>query len=315
MREENAPAILRTGPPLKRSNINLLICLDALLATQSVSRAAERLDMSQPGMSNALSRLRDLTGDPLLIRSGNEFRLSDRAAVIARKVRYGVELMDEIFANEGPVDMAKIEATVTLAVTDSLSVHYLPPLTRILAAEAPNVELVVRPPDPLHLKEWLSEGECDIALGYFRGIHPDLLCARLYAQPLACITSRGSCASLTMDEYLRRRHVVLGSPHSPHSTLEQALTESLVDEGHERNRPIRVPSALLIPHIVAGSDYVATLPHATCTEFAAELPLDVWPLPFPMEPLETVMVWHARTHRQAVFTWLRERIKAIAPPV
>lgn len=298
---------------MKRSNINLLVCLDALLTTRSVTRAAERLEMSQSGMSNALSRLRELIGDPLLVRSGNEFNLTERAQTIAQKVRNGIELMEEIFANEGPLDIAETKATVTLAAADNLGLNYLPTLSRLLSDQAPGLVLNVRAPDPDHVKEWLSEGECDIAIGYFPEVHPDLRRTLLYTQPMSCITARGTCPALTMDAYLERPHVVLGSPFSPRSTLEHTLSHALEAVGHERVRSVRVPSVLLIPHIVAGSNHIATLPTWICEQFAAHLPLDIWPVPFPLADIETVMVWHERTHRLPLFVWLRDLIRQIPP--
>lgn len=298
---------------MKRSNINLLVCLDALLTTRSVTRAAERLEMSQSGMSNALSRLRELIGDPLLVRSGNEFNLTERAQTIAQKVRNGIELMEEIFANEGSLDLAQTQATVTLAAADNLGLNYLPTLSRLIADQAPGLVLNVRAPDPDHVKEWLSEGECDIAIGYFPEVHPDLRRLPLYSQPMSCITARGGCPAMTLEAYLDRPHVVLGSPFSPRSTLEHTLSHALKAVGHERVRSVRVPSVLLIPHIVAGSNHIATLPTWICEQFAAHLPLDIWPVPFPLADIETVMVWHERTHRLPLFVWLRDLIRQIPP--
>ncbi|WP_066266523.1 LysR family transcriptional regulator [Hydrogenophaga palleronii] len=299
---------------MKRSNINLLVCLNALLATRSVTRAAERLEMSQSGMSNALSRLRELTGDPLLVRSGNEFNLTERAQSIALKVRYGIELMDEIFANEGPLDLLETKATVTLAAADNIGLNYLPTLSHLLSDMAPGLVLNVRAPDPDHVKEWLSEGECDIAIGYFPEVHPDLRRISLYSQPMSCITARGSCPDLTLDTYIERPHVVFGSPFSPRSTLEQTLIHELKAIGHDRIRSVRVSSLLLIPYIVASSHHVATLPTWICERFSAHLPLDIWPVPFALADIETVMVWHERTHRLPLFVWLRELIRSIPPP-
>lgn len=299
---------------MKRSNINLLICLDALLTEKSVTRAAERLGMSQPGMSNALARLRELTGDPLLIRAGNGFLLTERAQSIARKVRTGLELMDEIFANEGPLDLASATGTVTLALAESMGMAYMPALAQVVARAAPDLTLNARAPDPAHLREWLSEGECDIAIGHFPEPAPELRILPLLDQPLACIAARApGRKALTLDEYLARPHVVFGSPFSPRSTMELTLTQALAEAGHERRRMVRVSSVMLIPYIVAGSDHLATLPSWMCRHFAGFLPLDVHPVPTPVPSIETVMVWHERTHRIALQAWLRQQIAQTVP--
>ncbi|WP_418127586.1 LysR family transcriptional regulator [Variovorax sp. KK3] len=299
---------------MKRSNINLLICLDALLTEKSVTRAAERLGMSQPGMSNALARLRELTGDPLLIRAGNGFLMTERAQAIAHKVRSGLELMDEIFADEGPLDLASASGTVTLALADSMGMAYMPALAQVVSRAAPGLTLNARAPDPTHLREWLSEGECDIAIGHFPEPAPELRVMPLLDQPLACITARTPGQKpITLDDYLARPHVVFGSPFSPRSTMELTLTQGLADAGLERRRMVRVSSVMLIPYIVAGSDHLATLPLWMCRHFAGFLPLTVHPVPTKVPSIETVMVWHERTHRIALQGWLRQQVAQIVP--
>jgi DNA-binding transcriptional LysR family regulator len=193
---------------MKRSNLNLLICLDMLLKERSVTRAAERLEMSQPGMSNALARLRELIGDPLLIRSGSGFILTERALALEQKVRSGIQLMEEIFANEGPLDLVEAKGTITLAAAESNSMAFAPALTDILSEAAPELTLSVRAPDPEHIREWLSDGECDVALGHFPDLHPDLRRTALFKQPLSCISARRLTPSgtLSQSEYLERRH-------------------------------------------------------------------------------------------------------------
>lgn len=119
-----------------------------------------------------------------------------------------------------------------------------------------------------------------MAIGYFPEVHPELRSTKLYSQQMSCIAARGS--------------------------LSELLLES---QGHERLRSIRVASVLLIPHIVAGSNHLATLPTWMCKQFATTLPLDIWPLPFESPELETIMVWHERTHRQSLFIWLRNLIR------
>jgi len=299
---------------VKRSNINLLICLDALLTERSVTRAAQRLEMSQPGMSNALSRLRELTGDPLLVRSGNALILTERAHALARKVREGIELMDEIFANEGPLELASATGMVTVAAADSMGMAVVPALSQRLAESAPHVTLNVRQPDPDHLREWLSEGECDLAIGHFPDLHPDLRSTPLFPQPLSCMRAKATADEpLTLDAYLRRTHVVFGSPFSPRSTIEQTIGRALAAAGLDRPRTVRVSSVLVIPYIVAGSQHVATLPTWMCRHFAGFLDLDVSPVPVELPQIQNVMVWHERTHRQALHAWVRDTVRAIAP--
>lgn len=299
---------------MKRSNFNLMVCLDALLTERSVTRAAQRLEMSQPGMSNALARLRQLTGDPLLIRAGNGFALSERAEALAQKVRDSLALMDEIFADEGPLDPRTATGTVTVAAADSVGIALLPALTQALAEAAPQVRLDFRLPDPQRLRQWLGEGECDIAIGHFPELAPDLRSTNLFTQTLSCVRSAShpqAGRKLSLDAYLQSSHVAFGSPFSQRSTLEATLEAVLSAQGHVRNRVVRVSSVLLIPYVVAESPHVATLPTWLARHFASFLPLEIQPLPFEVPAIESRMVWHERTHRVGLQQWLRELIRAL----
>jgi DNA-binding transcriptional LysR family regulator len=299
---------------MKRSNFNLMVCLDALLTERSVTRAAQRLEMSQPGMSNALARLRQLTGDPLLIRSGNGFRLSERAEALAQKVRDSLALMDEIFADEGPLDLGTATGTVTIAAADSVGIALIPSLAQALAEKTPHVRLDVRLPDPQRLREWLGDGECDIAIGHFPEMAPDLRSTNLFTQSLSCIRSSHypqAGGKLTLDAYLQATHVAFGSPFSQRSTMESTIDSALGARGLERKRMVRVSSVMMVPYVVAGSQHIATLPTWMARHLASFLPLALEPLPFEVPPIESRMVWHERTHRLGLQQWLRELIREL----
>ncbi|HYF18946.1 MAG TPA: LysR family transcriptional regulator [Ramlibacter sp.] len=296
-----------------RSHFSLLVCLDALLTERSVTRAAQKLDMSQPGMSNALARLRQLTGDPLLIRTPQGFRLTERAEALAEKVRASLALMDEIFANEAPLDPLQAAGTVTIAAPDSVGIAIIPALVEALASAAPQVQLDIRLPDPERLRDWLVEGECDLALGHFPDLPSDLRCSSLFTQSLACIRSSANAPAqpLTLEDYLEATHVVFGSPFSPRSTMETTIDEALGAGGHARRRMVRVSSLPPIAYIVARGGLMATLPEWMAVHHATFLPLDVQPLPFELPPVECRMVWHDRTHRLGLQGFVREQVRRV----
>ncbi len=296
-----------------RNNINLLVCLNALLTERSVTRAAQKLEMSQPGMSNALARLRLLTGDPLLIRTASGFQLTERAEAIAQKVRTSLALMDDIFANESPLDPGQAEGSVTIAAPDSVGISLIPALSAALATRAPQVELNLRLPDSERLQDWLAEGECDLALGHFPDLPADLRCMTLFSQTLSCIRARGPVArkALGIDEFIEATHVVFGSPFSPRSTMETTIDTALVAMGRTRKRVVRVSSLPPIAYIVAGSQHVATLPTWMAVHYATLLPIEVVPLPFAIAPVECRMVWHDRTHRQGLAAFVRDLVRSV----
>lgn len=298
----------------KNIDLNLLVCLDALLSEGSVTRAAERLDMSQPGMSHALSRLRALTGDALFVRSGNEFIPTERAQALAGKVRVGLAAMEEIFSAEGPFDPAATAGTLTIAAVDSVGVLLVPRLTQALARIAPMISLKVRLPDPVKLREWLTEGECDIALGYFTDAHSELHCSDLFGQELALISGPAHPLDgkpMSLEQYVESSHVVFGSPFSTGSPMEETIDWALRDLNLERSQSVHVSSMLLVPHIVASSPHVAALPAWLAREHARYMPLQVRPMPLSLPPIVIRMLWHSRTHRTGLHRWARHLIREL----
>jgi DNA-binding transcriptional LysR family regulator len=301
--------------PLKKNiDLNLLACLDALLTEGSVTRAAERLNMSQPGMSHALSRLRALTGDALFVRSGNDFIPTERAQALAGKVRVGLAAMEEIFSEEGPFDPATTAGKLTVAAVDSVGVLLIPLLAQALAKEAPMVAMHVRLPDPEQLREWLAEGECDIALGFFPDVNPELHGGDLFGQELSIISGpshplRGQ--PMDFQQYADSTHVIFGSPFSERSPMEGAIDQALKERGIERRHSVQVSSMLLVPYVIAASPHVAALPTWLARQYADMLSLDVRPMPMTHPPILIRMLWHDRTHRTGLHRWVRQLVRSL----
>ena len=298
----------------KNIDLNLLVCLDALLTEGSVTRAAERLDMSQPGMSHALSRLRELTGDALFVRSGNEFRQTDRAKDLANKVRSGLAALEGIFSEEGPFEPSSTAGRLTVAAADSVSVMLMPRLADALAQKAPMVTLQVRLPDAERMGEWLAEGECDLAIGYLPDLGPDLHCGDLFGNTLSCISGPKHARaglSLDLDQYLESSHVVFSSPFSLRSTMETTIDQTLTALGKKRAPAVQISSMLLIPYVVADSPHIAALPAWLARHYASSLPLEVRPLPLKLPPINCRMAWHDRTHRTGLHRWTRALLRSL----
>lgn len=298
----------------KNIDLNLLVCLDALLTEGSVTRAAERLDMSQPGMSHALSRLRVLTGDALFVRSGNEFIPTERAQALASKVRIGLAALEEIFSEEGPFDPGTTAGKLTVAAVDSVGVLLIPLLAQALARQAPMVSLHVRLPDPEKLNEWLTEGECDIALGFFSDASSELHAGDLFGQELSVISGPSHPLSgqpMSLLQYVESTHVVFGSPFSARSPMEGAIDQALKELRMERTRSVQVSSMLLVPYVIAASPHVAALPTWLARQYASSLPLEVRPMPMALPPIVIRMLWHDRTHRTGLHRWVRQLVRSL----
>src|SRR6185437_8607686 len=144
-------------------DLNLLVAFDALLEERSVTRAATRLSLSQPGMSNALARLRKLFCDPLLVRDGTALVATPRAEALRQPVRDALAIIRDALDERTGFDPAHDRATWTVSCSDYSLLMLIGPLVRRLAAAAPGVTIRVLPraPDPVRL---LRDGTADLVI-------------------------------------------------------------------------------------------------------------------------------------------------------
>jgi DNA-binding transcriptional LysR family regulator len=293
----------------RKIDLHLLRCLDALLAEGSVTRAATRMDMSQPGMSNALARLREVFGDPLLVRTPKGMEPTERALEVRIAVRETLDKIEGALTSQTGFDPGQARLSITISTTDYASFVLMPSLLRMLEPEAPGLTITIRPPDPAHIREWLEEGAGELVIGFVPDAAGTLKSSTLYRDPLVCIARKDHPDlkdKLDINAYQGLRHVILGSSFTGLSTLERTLDDILDAQGATRSAGVRIPSALLSPHIVASTDMIATLPTRFVDQFRDIVPLQVFDLPFPTAPLPVSMIWHECTHQSGAMTWLRQ---------
>lgn len=307
-------AMLVPGALLK-VDFQLLACLDALIAERYVTRAAEKMGMSQPAMSAALARLREALGDPLLVRTARGMIPTPRGTELAGVVRFHLRGLAAELVESAPFDSATARAKISIATTDFTGVLLLPRLMSRLRQEAPGINLLVRLPDPNHIRDWLEEGECDIAVGLFPEVAEDLRVSTLFDDPLVCVVSRDYSSigdTLSLAQYMDASHTVFGSPFAPVSTIDQAVDATLASLGLVRKVSIQLASILLPPHVVAQTDLIATTPARLATYFSAILPVRLFPPPFEIPDLRFSLVWHERTHRMGPHQYVRQLIREVA---
>ncbi len=297
--------------------LQLLACLDALIAEGSVTRAARRVGISQPGMSNALARLRRLTGDPLLVRTSRGMELTPRAVRMGEAVRRGLAAFDEVFADLEPFVPDTASGQITVTSVDFVGMLLLPEIIGAIEQQASRVSLDLRLPNPELIDQWLADGVVDIAVGYFPMLGPELRVSTLFVEPLVCIAARDHPNIrdvLSLQQFRSARHVLFGSPfEGVLSTLEQQVSARLAEIGVERSVGLTVASLVVIPYVVARSSMVATLPARLAHHFARMVPVQILPVPAGLQEVTISMVWHDRTQRSGLHAWFRELLRSTAP--
>lgn len=314
-RSDGAP-----GFPVKGAfdgiDLRLLRCLDALLAERSVSRAAQRLNISQPAMSIALGRLRRLFGDPLFLRGHGEMVPTSRALSLTAPLHAVLEGLGSLASAAAPFDPRTSRSPFTITAPGYISFVLLPRLMRHLERHAPGVYVEVRAPNREHAGEWLESGEVDFRMGWIREPPEALRFKTLYRDSFVCIARKDHPAiprKLTAELFCSLPHVRSLVHRS--SDSGQVIDQAVAALHRRLHIALLVQEVLTVPYVVASSNLIAAIPARLARAFAGQLPLRAHPLPLRLPEQTIALYWHERTHRDPAHEWLRDVIGRIAKTV
>ncbi len=294
----------------KTFDLNLLSVVVALDETRSVTRAAQNLGMSQPGLSSALARLRRHFGDPMFVRTSEGMRPTPRGLVVADEARAVLQRVSEKMLNAPRFVPEETTTEFSFAMPDVGEMVFVPPLMEALRTLAPNATVRTASYGPQELELVMEAGQVDIALGYF----PDLKSSAFFKQRLmmhgfTCMMRLGHPAAkrLTRTLYSELEHVVVEAP-----TRSQELVDNYLDRRNIfRKVRLRTKHYLTLPVIVATSDLVATVPSAVGRVFAelGQVMLVEPPYNIPKFPIQ--QHWHRRYDQDLRNRWLREQLASL----
>jgi DNA-binding transcriptional LysR family regulator len=296
---------------VNRLDLNQLACLDALLSCRSVTRAAERVHLSQPAVSATLARLRDYFGDPLLVQAGREFRPTPFASSLEAPVRDLLLQAQALTRRRPEVDPARIERDIVIVASDYVQTVLLDGLFQRAEREAPGIRFELRPIGG-YLAEALDQGDVDLLVSNAGGVSPDHPSEPLFRDSFSCIAWTGNTEvgrSLTRDAYLRLGHVtaVLGRGRTP--TLDQIALDA---QGLTRRAEVRVPSFTLIPGCVVGTNRIATLHTQLARRLQRQWPLRILACPVQVPELVMAVQWHRHGSHDPAIAWVRKALHAVA---
>jgi DNA-binding transcriptional LysR family regulator len=294
----------------KKLDLNLLVALEALLAERNVTRAARRLNLSQPALSAQLNRLRDIFGDPLLLPAQRGMIATARALELQEPLHRALEQVRGVIAEQAPFDPATADITFTLAASDYVQYAVLMPLSLALQREAPSVRIAWRPIDGRTIAGQMESGEVD--LGFITPeTAPDALRSRkLFAETYVCIARRNHPTvkrKLDLAAFAALHHLIVSPRGGGFAGPTDAALQAL---GHERRVGLSVASFLMAPEIVARSDMVALVPRRLVQDRADRLQIIEPSLIVPGFTIS--LIWHNRTTAHPAQRWLRERIISLA---
>ncbi|HEX6087237.1 MAG TPA: LysR family transcriptional regulator [Thermoanaerobaculia bacterium] len=293
---------------MPRPDLNLLVTLDVLLAEGNVARAARRLRLSPSAMSRALARLRETTGDPLLVRAGRGLVPTPRALELREKVGPLVQESEAVLRPAEQPDLRQLVRTFTLRTSDGFVENFGPALVARVGEEAPGVRLnFVQKPDKESAP--LREGTVDLETGVVESdTGPELRAQALFRDRFVGVVRTGhplSRGKVTPKRYAAGRHV---------SVSRRGLEKGLIDEaleplGLERKIAVIVSGFAAALALARGSELIATVPERHTGNLRGGM--HTFRLPVPVPEITVSLLWHPRLQADPAHRWLRECVREI----
>jgi DNA-binding transcriptional LysR family regulator len=294
-------------------DLHLIRVLHTVLTERSVSKAALRLGMHQPAVSASLKRLRELAGDPLLVRSGAGMVPTDAGLRMIEPSASILRAAEMLFADARGFEPQSATATFRVAAADYLDPLFLPQLVAQIKSQAPLCQIEIHPlsaDSDYHAH--LGQGEVDVVVGNWLKPPQELHLSKLFADEIVCLVSNEHPAARrgwTAEAWLEAEHI---APTPTHPGARGVIDDHLEGLGLRRNITARCPHFGLIPRMVASSLLVLTTGRQFCERFTDRLPVKVLECPIDFPQLVYYQLWHERSHASASAKWLRERIKQVA---
>lgn len=290
-------------------DLNLLVALKALLDERHVTRAADRVGLSQPAMSRALGRLRVMFKDQLLVKGANGMALTARASELYQPLQ---KLLNDVNQLMTPhtFEPAEMTGNIVIATRDYEMAAILPQAIKAISAEAPglSVRIVSLFGDDLSP---LERHEVDFVIAGTDRKSSTLVRKTLFSDNFTCVVSDGhpfSKKKPSMESYLNARHCIISFSEHRTGLVDSALAQ----KGFERKAVVSIPQFLAASHIAANSDLVLTIPRRLGKLFTAStnfVPLD---LPFEVPSFSIYIYWHIRNEKNPIHSWVRKKILSVA---
>ncbi len=304
---------------IRRVDLNLLPILTAVVEDGSVSVAAEKLGMTQSAVSQALSRMRKLCKDPLLVRTGSGMRATPYALELTRKFRPALESLSAALAQPVPFDPVQASRSYTISISGGGDDIVVPAFMRLLSREAPDISLSTLAAGPADLEKELEDGRVNLVIDYMlvapggKAQSPRysraLRFAKVVEEDLVVLDAESiaSQTPITLETYAARSYVGFTLPVS----RARILDRSLARQGVRRDIRFRMPTIASIPAVVESTGSLATIPARFAAKCEQRYAVKACVPDFPLPRIALFLVWHAQTQNDPAELWFRERLMSI----
>lgn len=297
-----------------RLDLNLLVVLDALLTEQNITRAGEKVYLSQSATSGALARLREFFGDELLVQVGRKMVLTPLGESLVRPVRAILIQIQTTIERRPEFDPANADRKFTLIMSDYTATVLMPEVIRAAGAVAPAVSFELLTPTDAPIEE-LERGHADFILlpdNFISDHHPS---CKVFQEDFVCICGQDNPLigdTLSLDEYLGLGHVMVRFGTQRRPSVDEWLTDKF---GIERRAEVVVTTFSALPHYVVGTRRIATIHRRLANQWARYLPLRVLPAPLDIPAMGWSLQWHQYRDLDPATRWMSQLIEATAKSI
>jgi DNA-binding transcriptional LysR family regulator len=295
--------------PLTRLDLNLLVSLDVLLAERNVTRAAQRMGLSQPALSAQLKQLRAAFGDPLLLPGARGMTLTNHAETLREPLREALAQIQGLAASGRCFDPTTADQVFRIVASDAIHSSASAPLVARLMDRAPHCRIAMLSYEGVRTQEQMAAGEIDLWLGSRLSTPTSLRAKPLYQEHFLCVMRRDhpqAATPLDLHRFCELDHVLV-SPTG--GGFHGIVDDSLAMLGLRRRVAVSVNSFLLVPTLIASSELVATVPARLARAWEQQLAVRAPPLE--IAGFTVMMGWHARAHADPAQIWLREQLTTL----
>lgn len=299
---------------LRNFDLNLLLAFKLLMEERSVSRAAEKLFISQSAMSHVLQRLRRQLDDPVLVKTAAGMKPTPRAQALLEPIKTVLNEIEQIIRTPEEFSPASSQRRFVIATSDYIEFTLLPPLIASLNKRAPNIEIHVKQTNNKLPETAVEENKIDLVIGFNVALDPpSYLCRQqLFKDKITCVVRQGhpdfTGNEISLEQFISSKHMLI----SRRGTGTGLIDDWLEKQGLARKVSLIVPNFLSAPWIVANTDLVLSLPLRIAEQFAHLAPLKILPLPIDFPVYDVIMIWHPLQEKEPAHQWLRREILEVS---
>lgn len=292
---------------LHEIDLNLLIVFNELLRLRRVSAVADSLNVSQPGVSNALNRLRRLLNDELFVRTAKGMAPTPFAERLAEPIGYALGTIHNSLNQKVTFDPLANHRHFSVAMTDIGEIYFLPALMQQLARVAPHVTTSIVSTSRADLREEMENGRIDLAIGFVPNLKTGFFQRRLFRQRYVCLYRQRhplAESGITLKAFRSAQHLAVSAVGTGHGVVDEVIQRA----GIVRDVRLHVPHFGAVGHIVQNTDLIAVVPQAYADRTVGPFGLQASPCPVKIPDVVINVLWHAKKHREPANQWLRQLV-------